>query len=713
MKNNNSTSDIAQLSKRFRWVYYAAFSCAVVLLISIIRVQFFSENPAKYEDFFKQEIITPSRGKILSHDGRTLAMSIPYYLLTWDSTRITDSLFNADVDSLALCLSQLYQDKRPSEYKKDLVKARKNKKQFIYINRKKVTYRELELARTFPIFRLGRFAGGFNPEDVTQRKTPYDRLAYRTVGYIRKNEHNAEYGVGLESSFNQKLKGEPGIRTIALDLNNEWIEANGTFHPAKDGFDLRTTLDIDIQEAAEIALREQLAQSDLLEGATAIVMDVKTGAIRAMANMKKDKNGKFDESYNYAIAEANDPGSTFKLVTLVSLMEDGLITLDTPVDAGNGKWQYSTKVFEDSHAGGYGQLTALTAFEKSSNIAFAKLVTQYYKDNEEQFISRIHSMKIGEKYGFDIEGEASSRIPSPGESSWSALSMPMISMGYSLTITPLHTLTFYNAIANGGKMMKPYLADALLKDGVVVEAYKPQQLLGSVCSKKTLRNVQIAMEGVVKNGTGKNIQDPRYGIAGKTGTAQILFNGVYKDAQGYRKHQASFAGYFPTEDPKYSCIVVLYSTRTRGNFYGAQWAAPVFKKIADFIYNTHPEWHPILKAGSQQPSDDPNIANGLGEESLTAMNQVPLHKRPAISVNNWVEFKTDSTGLGAKNVKLTEGTVANVLNMGLKDAIYRLENQGCRVVVQGQGRVIRQDPPAGTPINGPTTITLTLAPQKK
>ncbi len=716
MKKNattpNSNKGVPAYAKRFRIVYYIAFTCAILLMVKMISLQFFSEDPARYEDFFHEEVIEPSRGKILSHDDRTMAMSIPYYILTWDSTRITDSLFKADVDSLALCLSKLYKDKSQREYKRILTNARNKKSQFIYINKRKITYREYQEAIQFPIFRLGRFKGGFKAEDATQRKTPYDRLAYRTVGYIRKNEHNAEYGVGLESSFNQKLKGKPGIRTITRDLNDQWVEASsGNFLPAQDGYDLRTTLDIEIQEAAEIALREQLAQSDLLEGATAIVMDVKTGAIRAMANMKKDRNGNFDESYNYAIAEANDPGSTFKLVTLVALLEDGLITLDTPVDAGNGRWKYSTKEFTDSHTGGYGMLTALTAFEKSSNIAFAKLVTQYYKDNEEQFIARIHSMKVGEKIGFDIEGEATARIPSPTDRNWSALSMPMISMGYELAITPLHTLTFYNAIANGGKMMKPYLAEALLQDGEVVESYKPTQILGSVCSKKTLREAQKAMEGVVKNGTAKGIQDERYGIAGKTGTAQILFDGVYKDALGYRKHQASFAGYFPTEDPKYSCIVVLYSNKTRGNFYGAQWAAPVFKKISDFIYNTHPEWHPILDATGQKPADHPSIANGQGQETLAAMNGVPLKQRPAISTSQWIQFATDSTGMVANTQNQPTQVLANTLKMGLKDALFVLENQGCRVKFEGQGRVIHQEPAPGTPLRPKQTVTLTLSNQ--
>lgn len=714
MKKNEATpkgqSGVPAHAKRFRTVYYGAFAFAIFLLIKMISLQFFSEEPVHYDDFFHEEVIEPNRGKILSHDNRTMAMSIPYYILAWDSTRITDSLFKADVDSLALCLAHLYQDKSAKEYKRILTNARNKKRQFTYINKRKITYREYQEALTFPIFRLGRFKGGLFVEDATQRKTPYDRLAYRTVGYIRKNEHNAEYGVGLESSFNQKLKGKPGIRTIARDLNDKWVEASsGTFIPAQDGYDLRTTLDIEIQEAAEIALREQLAQSDLLEGATAIVMDVKTGAIRAMANMKKDKHGHFDESFNYAIAEASDPGSTFKLVTLTCLLEDGLITLDTPVDAGNGVWSYSTKDFTDSHTGGYGMLTALTAFEKSSNIAFAKLVTQYYKDNEEQFIARIHSMKVGEKIGFDIEGEATARIPSPTDKGWSALSMPMISMGYELGITPLHTLTFYNAIANGGKMMKPYLAEALLQDGVVIESYKPTQLLGSVCSKKTIREVQKAMEGVVKNGTGKGIQDERYGIAGKTGTAQILFDGVYKDALGYRKHQASFAGYFPTEDPKYSCIVVLYSNKTRGNFYGAQWAAPVFKKIADFIYNTHPEWHPILNASGTKPGDQPWIANGEGSETLTAMNGLPLKQRPAIPTTQWVSFSSDSTGMAANTLPQAENILGNCLNMGLKDALFLLENQGCRVVVEGQGRVIRQEPAPGTPLKPKQKVTLILS----
>jgi len=356
----------------------------------------------------------------------------------------------------------------------------------------------------------------------------------------------------------------------------------------------------------------------VFEGATAIVMEVETGAIRAITNMKKMANGEFDESFNYAIGQATEPGSTFKLATLVALIEDGFVTLDTPVDAGNGKWQYSTKVFTDVTKGGYGLIDVRKAFEKSSNVAFAKLAVEYYSNNEKKYVDRLHNMKIGEKFGLDIMGEGRSIIHSPGDVSWSKLTLPMMAMGYASLLTPLHTLAFYNAIANRGKMMKPFFVERLEKHGVAEKEFKPQEMSGSICSESTIKAVHEALRGVVEHGTAKSINDPRYKISGKTGTAQIAFDGRYIDSQGYRKHQASFAGFFPSDNPKYTAVVVLYTNKTRANFYGGSWAAPVFKQIADRIYANNPQWSaPVQGKGKRNP-DNPAYYVGKGKGDIKA-----------------------------------------------------------------------------------------------
>lgn len=702
---STETDNIKRIGKRFRYVYLAVFGLGLTALVWMLRLQFFTEGAATFDDFYRTEIIPPVRGNILAHDGRHLALSMPFYRIRMDCTSASDSVFRSDIRALSRELAALYRDKSAAVYEKNLTRARREGKKYYLINTRDLNFLELEQLRKFPIFRLGQFKGGLIVEQRNRRTNPYGRLAYRTIGYMTESG----IGVGIEGSYDQWLKGSPGERTIAREVGGKWIQVNGeTYRPAVDGLDIRTTLDIDIQEAAETALRRQLALSDKLEGGTAVVMDVRTGAVRAIANMKKLADGRFDESYNYAIREANDPGSTFKLVTLVSLIEDGYVTLDTPVDAGDGRWKYYTKVFTDTHIGGYGKLNVLSAFEKSSNIAFAKLATTYYVGRESEFIARIHSMKVGEKMNLDIEGEATARIPAPGDASWSGLSLPMISMGYELAITPLQTLTFYNAIANDGKMMRPYFVESFERDGKTEKRFPPKQILGSVCSKSTLKEVRKALEGVVEKGTARAIRDERYRIAGKTGTAQILHEGVYTDRQGFKKHQASFAGYFPADNPRYSCIVVLYSAKTRGNFYGASWAAPVFKEIADHIYNTHPEWNPVLDTDGHCSEDLPDIAAGQGREILTALRGIPVGRPPVVPEKGWVRFRPDSSGLKADRLEWNSGTVPDVSDMGLTDALYLLENCGYTVSFEGKGRVRKQQPAPGSPLGRRGQIHLIL-----
>ena len=517
--------------------------------------------------------------------------------------------------------------------------------------------------------------------------------------------------MGIEGSYDYYLKGIPGKQTVQRLLGGEWMPVNEeeTIMP-QDGMDVRTTIDIEIQEAAENALRNQLSLSDVFEGATAIVIEVKTGAVRAITNMKKMDNGEFDESFNYAISQATEPGSTFKLATLVALIEDGYVNLETPVDAGNGRWKYSTKEFTDVTKGGYGLIDVRKAFEKSSNVAFAKLAVEYYANNEKKYVDRLHNMKIGEKFNLDIMGEGRSVIHSPGDAMWSKLTLPMMAMGYASLITPLHTLAFYNAIANGGKMMKPYFVESLQKHGEVEKIFEPQEMSGSICSQSTIKLVHEALRGVVEHGTGKGINDPRYKISGKTGTAQIAFDGRYIDSQGYRKHQASFAGFFPSDDPKYSAIVVLYTNKTRANFYGGSWAAPVFKQISDRIFVNNPQWGEPVKGDGKSTPSYAKVLSGNSEEIKKIAKQIPSTKVNFALPGEWVNIEKDSLErVVARELREVADSVPSVLNMGLKDALYLLENKGYRVKFSGKGRVITQNPLPGSGLEKNGIINIELS----
>ena len=692
--------------KRFLYVYVLFLVAGAAAIGRIIAVQT-SRDRVTAEDIYKEQVLMPSRGSILSYDGRPLAVSIPVYQLHWDSEAMSRETLMSGIDSLSLCLSQLFGDKSASRYRKDLLQARKDGKRYYRIGNRDVDFGELEEVRGFPIFRLGQFKGGLIADTRSDRINPYGKLADRTIVYL-----NADGGgTGIEYTYDYRLRGEKGIQTVHRSLGGQWIPVNGApAEPAVDGCDIRTTIDVRIQEAAETELRAQLAMSDVFEGGTAVVMDVATGAVRGIANMFKKSDGSFDESYNYAIAHATEPGSTLKLAALTAMIEDGCITLDTEVDGGDGIWYYGGVRITDTHRGGYGKMTALEAFEKSSNIAFAKMITESYGDNPSAYVSRLHSMKLMEKLSLDIGGEGYAYITSPDDPQWSMSTLASLGYGYAVTLTPLHILTFYNAVANGGKMMRPYFIEDFERDGITVEKLGPSVVSGSICSKSTLAAVRKALRGVVENGTAKNCNDPRYAIAGKTGTAKVAENGRYEDEHGYRRYQASFAGYFPADDPKYSCIVVLYTGKTRGDFYGATWAAPVFKRIADKIYTSHPEWNSPVSSKGAVPPDNPRIASGLAGRNGMPVDYLPMNSRPQTGKAGWIQVRQGEDGEppAVSSLTIEQGTVPDVRGMGLKDALYLLENEGYRVTFSGSGRVRTQTPEAGSGLARGGRITLEL-----
>lgn len=582
-------------SNKMLVVYFFYLLIALLAVGKIVYLQFFSDYKNQLESIvYRTTEIPAGRGSILGYDGRVLATTVPFYEIRMDCSIPDDDMLNRNLRALAVSLSRMFEDKSATDYEKYIATARTTKKpgyRNLPLGNRLVSHDELLEIRGFPVFNLGKFRGGLIVNQKDKRIYPYGRLAYRTIGYISDNE---EAGVGIEYAYNTYLKGHPGSQRVRRRSGEDiWVPVSDRpEQDPKNGLDILTTLDINIQGAAENALREQLSRDSIFEGATAVVMEVRSGAVRAIVNMKKMKNGSYDETFNYAISESTNPGSTFKLATLIALLEDGYVHLTDSVKTGKGGWRYYGKLFTEATSS-LGTITVQQAFEKSSNVAFAMLAVEKYGTQEKRFINRLYNMKLNEKLNIELIGEGKATIPFPGEPGWSKLSLPMIAMGYEMQLTPLHILTFYNAIANNGRMVTPYFIESFLQHGKVTEHFEHTPLSGTLCTPGTLKAVHQALRGVVEHGTASRIHDSRYSISGKTGTAQIAYDGAYVH-NGYRKHQASFVGFFPSDDPMYSMIVILYSNPTRSNFYGASWAAPVFKKIADHIYTTNPFWNAPL-----------------------------------------------------------------------------------------------------------------------
>ena len=677
-------------------VYIAFFLVGMAVVAQIIHLQFFTKLKEEAGNLaFSYEEVEANRGAILARDGRFLATSVPYYQIRIDCLAPADTIFKKNVGGLSQALSNLFKDKSAAAYERELLAAKESGNRYKALGNRDVTHSEWEQIKQFPLFRLGANRGGIIAIQKNKRNYPYGRLAFRTIGFI----NNQKQGVGIEYSCDFDLKGIPGHQVTQRLPGGERMPLSNTpkIRP-QDGYDIQTTLDIDIQEATETALRTQLSRSTVFEAATAVVMEVKTGAIRAIANMKKMEDGSYDESYNYAIGEATEPGSTFKLATLIALLEGGYLTLETRVDAGNGRWNYAGKTFSDVTTGGYGNISVLQAFAKSSNVAFAQLAVNHFANREREYVDRLYNMKLRENLNVEILGEGQSMVRYPTDQLWSKLSLPMMSIGYEVLLTPMHTLTLYNAIANGGRMMKPYFIESHKRYGIVEKEFRPQSISGAICSKSTIDSVQKALRYVVQEGTARAINDPRYEISGKTGTAQIAFDGRYIDKDGYRKHQASFAGFFPSDNPQYSMVVVLYTRKTRDNFYGGTWAAPVFKEIADKIYSTRNDWTlPITRTKTSDNIQPPLLAGN--EYYSNELVNILEGKRPSsthIAGAQWISRLPD------------EATIPNVKGMSLRDAIYLLERKGLTVNAIGLGEVVSQSPPPGTPIEGVTFIEITL-----
>jgi cell division protein FtsI (penicillin-binding protein 3) len=699
--------------RRLIGIYLGALLFALVIIGRILYLQFFvgEEIRKKAEDqTMKYVSIEPNRGDIYSNDGkRLLSTSVPYYEIRMDlkSSAIQDRVFNTGIDSLSYCLSRMFRDQPKSEYKRKLVAARRNGERY-YLIARRVSHQQLQEMKQFPIFRLGRYKGGFIAIQKNRRIRPHQMLAARTIGYL--NEGESGNIVGIEGAYDQYLKGITGVRLMQKTAGNVWIPVSDRNEvEPKNGFNIVTTIDIDIQDVAENALLKQLRLHNAHHGC-AVLMEVETGEVKAIVNLQRNQNGNYEETYNYAIAESTEPGSTFKLMSLIAAMEDGFVEPDDTVDTGKGAVKFYDKIIKDTREEGYGKITVQNAFEVSSNVGISQVIYKHYKDREERFIDRLYRMHLNEPLNIDIKGEGIPQIQHPDDKLWSGISLPMISHGYEVRLTPLHVLTFYNAIANDGKMVKPMFVKKITNYGRVVKSFSTEVIDPSICSRGTLKKAQLMLEGVVERGTAMNLKNENFRIAGKTGTAQIA-----NEKYGYKvnakiSYQASFVGYFPAEKPEYSCIVVINSPSS-AVYYGNLVAGPVFREIANKVYATRLDMHEAVNDRKNDLAEIPYSKNGNKEELNIVLDYLDIPSTPGSVESNWVATTRKEDHIGVNDLSFSRGLVPNVREMGLKDAVYLLENSGLVVVVRGKGKVANQSIQAGARVRRGDRIVLTMSQQ--
>ena len=643
-----------KLMQRFYLLVTLILIFSFILIFKLFHIQFYESETGlgfEPESIVKNVILEPSRGNIYASDGNILATSIPRYELHWDSVTTDDHLFETKKKTLADSIASLTSVSSKFILKK-LEKAKKNKNRYLLIA-KNVSYSDYKKYKTFPIFNQNVYRGGLIVEQEIKREHPLGKIAERTIGYEKLDNNGSYFRVGLEGAFSEYLRGNPGIRLKQKIANGQWkpISDSNEKEPT-EGFDLYTTLDVNIQEIVHNTLLGQLEKFGAEHG-TVVVMEVKTGEIKAIANLGRTVEGKYYEKLNYAVGEAHEPGSTFKLMAMIAALEDKVIDYNSLINTGKGELKFFGKYkVKDSKRGGHGIITASKAFEVSSNVGLVKIIYDNYKDNPKKFVDRLYNLGLNKTLGLPIKGEGIPKIPYPTDSNWDGLDLPWMAYGYGVAITPLQTLAFYNAIANDGEMVKPRFISKISNFGnLPTKVFSKHTLNPSVCSKETLNKVQQMLFNVVdkKWGTAFNIKDELLSMAGKTGTCQVDYTS--EEVQ----YISSFVGYYPVENPKYSCIVVIHRPNKSIGYYGSTVAAPVFKTIAKKIFNDIP-------------------------------------KKIEISYSAFADLENN--------------TVPNVKGLNQKEAIKKLKNKGMTVKVKGKGIVKSQSIKPGSKIKNQQKIII-------
>ena len=645
--------------------------------------------------------VEAARGNIYAADGKSLlATSVPEYEVRMDMMAggiEKDEVFYEKIDSLAAKLSVFFGDKSTKHYSRMLRNAREDKARYLLLKRN-VTHQELKAIRKFPVFNMGRYKGGLISVQQNKRIMPFQSLAARTIGY--KNENVQP--VGLEGAYSSYIDGESGKRLVQRIAGGIWMPVNQDIEIApKEGADIISTIDINMQDVAQRALKKQLILSNADHG-TVVLMEVATGEVRAIANFSKVSEGVYKEKFNYAIAGNQDPGSTFKVASYMALLEDKKVDTNTMI--GTGTYPIPGKVITDSH-GSIGIVTVKRAFEESSNAAVAQMVNTAYKSDQSKFTDHLYRWHLHEKLGLQIPGEAQPVVKNPKNKSWNKnMTLPQMAYGYEMQLTPLKMLSFYNAIANDGKYIAPIFVKEIKRLGNTVEQFKARVINEKICSDETLGKMQAMLEGVITDGTGKTIiKSPFYRVAGKSGTAQVADGN--KGYKAKRQYQASFCGYFPADNPKYSLIVVINDPRN--GYYGAQVSGPVFREVADRVYASDISMYDVMK--------DQKLAGNIkmpsakaGEKKATLRVYKAFGIKTLFAAN--AEQVTVDTNQGVINpeIRIVEGSVPDVSGMGLKDALYVLGNSGFRPIVRGSGKVMKQSIIPGTRVGKGYPIVLEL-----
>ncbi len=679
---------------------------AIAIILKIVVLQYFWEPDPRYISHFKpakaRVEIEPERGAIIDCNGKLLAMSTPVYNVYMDCYILKDvhdrdtsrtraakneKRWIAQADSLANELPKVLKDDgKTAAYYKDLIfNGRRNKRRYEPIT-KGIDHGTLLKLKELPLFRESTYRSGMIVEKEETRQYPYEGLARRVIGYVKHNNDTTSRHIGIEGKYDYVLHGKKGLEWKKITDNKVMItDVDSSVVEVEDGLDVRTTLDINIQDIADRALRKNMAKEENIVGGCVVVLDVETAAVRAMVNLQKDRNGEFREVFNMAAGRPAEPGSVFKAVTMTTLLEDDCVELDTRIPTNHGRFTDIPRISPDEYIVNYERRTGnstisvLEGFEISSNYMFRRLVYDNYGKKPEEFINRLHEYNFGEAYDFDLKetGSAKPRIPDPQSRTWTMSDLISAAIGYSVRVTPLQVATFYNAIANDGEMYKPYVVESTERNGKVVKKFKPTLLNGSICSKATADTLTRALTMVTLEGTASKLKNAKSTVAGKTGTSRIHLepserpgsSNPYETVNGEKKHQATFVGFFPAEEPKYTAIVVVYTGLMKGNVYGGSIPTLTFKEIADELWAYEEEW---------------------GQE-LKSRGDVPQMRAEHISTS-----------------KSADAPVPDLKGLGLRDALYAIENNGYRCRHSGTGHVASQTPAAGSKLAKGQTITIHL-----
>jgi cell division protein FtsI (penicillin-binding protein 3) len=616
----------------------------------------------------KNFVIPANRGNVYSSDGSLLATSIPEYTIRFDAVAPSKEDFDENINNLSDSLSILLK-KPAATLLNELIKARANGNRYFLLARD-LSFTQYMDMKKFPLFNLGANRGGIIAEPKTVREHPIGKIAERTIGYERYDENGNPTRVGIEGAFGKYLNGKDGKVLKQKISKGQWkpIRDNNEVEP-HDGYDIISTIDVYVQDIAHHALLKQLEEYEADHGC-AVVMETKTGDIKAISNLGKTKDGSYYETINYAVAEAHEPGSTFKLIDMIALLDDEKIDTNKVYDSNGGVISYYNRKVRDSHTGGYGKISVARGFEVSSNTIMVQAVYENYKSNPKQFVDRINSMGLNKPLGLPFKGEGRPFIPQPNDKTWSAISLPWMAFGYGVSVTPLQTLTLYNAIANDGEMVKPKFVKEIKEWNKTIKKFDTEVINKSICSEATINKVRSVLKNVVKKGTGAKLYSNDFSMAGKTGTAQVDYN----KGEGKQYYASSFVGYFPAENPKYSCIVVIHKPNTKNNnYYGADVAGPVFKRIAQKIFTDVPSTNEVKSLKVKYPTQ---------EKNYVTYNE-KLNSKPS--------------------------TIPDLQGMSGMDAVALLENLNMKVKAIGIGKVKKQSIQAGEPIIKNQLIILELS----